>query len=186
MKYLLPSIRITILFTLLLGIIYPGIVTLFSQGIFNKQANGSLILKDGKVVGSELIGQKFESAKYFWQRPSAIDYNSLPSGGSNLSQNSSNLKKIMEERKEKLKANSIITDEPPQDLLFTSASGLDPHISPLAAKYQVERIAKARSMDPGQLQMLIEQATEERKWGILGEPTVNVLTLNLTLDKGIK
>ncbi len=186
MKYLLPTIRITIFFTLLLGIIYPGIVTLLSQEIFNKQANGSLILKDGKVIGSELIAQKFESAKYFWQRPSAVDYVPLPSGGSNLSQNSSQLKKIQEERRAKLKVTSSITDEPPQDLLFASGSGLDPHISPLAANYQVERIAKARSMDPGQLQMLIEQATEERKWGILGEPTVNVLTLNLALDKGIK
>lgn len=186
MKHLLPTIRITIFFTILLGIIYPGIVTILAQGVFNKEANGSLILKDGKVVGSELIAQKFEGSKYFWQRPSAVDYNPLPSGGSNLSQNSSDLKKILEERRKKLKATSPMTDEPPQDLLFTSGSGLDPHISPLAAQYQLERVAKARSMDPGQIQMLIEQATEERKWGILGEPTVNVLTLNLALDKGIK
>lgn len=89
----------------------------------------------------------------------------------------------MEERRTKLKATSLITDEPPQDLLFTSGSGLDPHISPLSAEYQLERVANARSMDPGQVQILIEQATEERKWGILGEPTVNVLALNLALDK---
>lgn len=105
MKHLLTTIRITIFFTILLGIIYPGIVTILSQGIFNRQANGSLILKDGKVVGSELIAQKFEGAKYFWQRPSAVDYNPLPSGGSNLSQNSSDLKKGYGRKEDKAKSN---------------------------------------------------------------------------------
>lgn len=183
MKHLLTTIRITIFFTILLGIIYPGIVTILSQGIFNRQANGSLILKDGIVVGSELIAQKFEGAKYFWQRPSAVDYNPLPSGGSNLSQNSTDLKRVSEERKTKLKASGLNSNDPPQDLLFSSGSGLDPHISPQAAQYQVERVAIARSMETSQVQMLIDQATEERKWGILGEPTVNVLALNLALDK---
>lgn len=186
MKHLLTAIRITLFFTLILGFIYPGVITLISQEIFDKESNGSLILKDGQVVGSNLLAQKFEGAKYFWGRPSTVDYNPLPSGGSNLSQNSADLKSIIEERKAKLKASALNSDEPPQDLLYSSGSGLDPHISPQAARYQLERIAKARSMETSQVQMLIDQATEERKWGILGEPTVNVFALNLALDKGTK
>jgi potassium-transporting ATPase KdpC subunit len=186
MKHLLPTIRITIFFTILLGFIYPGIVTVISQGVFNDQANGSLISKDGQVIGSKFLAQKFEGDKYFWQRPSSVDYNPLPSGGSNLSQNSTDLKKVFEERKAKLKASALNSGEPPQDLLYSSGSGLDPHISPEAAQYQLERVAKARTMETSQVQMLINQATEERKWGILGEPTVNVFALNLALDKGTK
>lgn len=183
MKHLLPTIRITLFFTILLGLVYPAIMTVVSQVIFNEEANGSLIIKDGQVVGSKLLAQKFEDPKYFWPRPSAIDYNYLPSGGTNLSPTSSDLRKKVEERNQTLKKRNFNSYDPPQDLLFASASGVDPHISPESAKYQLRRVAMVRSMEIGEVQKLIEQTTQDRDWSILGEPTVNVLALNLALDQ---
>jgi potassium-transporting ATPase KdpC subunit len=186
MKHLIPTIKITIFFTILLGLIYPAIMTGISQFVFNEQANGSLLEKDGKVIGSKLLAQKFEDPKYFWPRPSAVDYNPLPSGGTNLAQTSTDLKKAVEEREETLKKRNDNSYDPPQDLLFASGSGLDPHISPLSAKYQIRRVALNRSMDVEDVKKLVEQATEYRDWGIFGEPTVNVLALNLALDQAGK
>ncbi len=184
MKYVMPAIRFKIFMTILLGLAYPLFMTGVSQTVFPLQANGDFVMRGGQLVGSVLIAQNFEKADYFWPRPSAIAYNPLPSGGSNLGQASQDLKKAVDERKAKLKAaHPEQSTEPPQDLLFASASGLDPHISPEAAQYQAQRVAKARNLDFQIVQKMIEQATFGRQLGILGEPTVNVLTLNLALDK---
>lgn len=183
MKYILPSIRFTILMTILLGLIYPFAITGISQVLFPRQANGDFVSRGGQVVGSLLIAQNFEKTEYFWPRPSAIGYNPLPSGGSNLGQAAAALKSSVDERRAKLKAaHPEQTSEPPQDMLFASASGLDPHISIAAAQYQMQRVAKARNMNTEQVQKLVERATEQRQLGLFGEPTVNVLALNLTLD----
>lgn len=184
MKYVLPAIRFKLFMTLLLGLIYPLMMTGVAQSLFPRQASGDFVSRGGQVIGSRLIAQKFEKPEYFWPRPSAVDYNPLPSGGSNLGQASADLKKIFDERWAKLKqAHPEQAGEPPQDLLFASASGLDPHISPAAAQYQLQRVAYARGLSIEIVQSLIEQASEPRQWGILGEPTVNVLALNLALDK---
>lgn len=184
MKYFMPALRFKIFMTILLGLIYPFMMTGVSQVIFPTQANGDIISVGGQVVGSKLIGQNFEKPEYFWPRPSAISYNPQPSGGSNLGQASSALKQAVDERRTKLKsAHPDQTIEPPQDLLFASASGLDPHISVEAATYQLKRVAKARSLDPVQVQKMIDDVTESRQFGILGEKTVNVLALNLALDR---
>jgi K+-transporting ATPase ATPase C chain len=184
MKYVMPAIRFKIFMTVLLGLIYPFAMTGMSQVMFSRQASGDFISRGGQAVGSRLISQKFERPEYFWSRPSGVDYNPLPSGGSNLGQTSSDLKKAVDERRAKLKAaHPEQAGEPPQDLLFASGSGLDPHISPEAAWYQASRVAKARNLTNEQVQHFIEQASEGRQLGILGEPTVNVLVLNLAMDK---
>lgn len=183
MKYLIPALRFKIFMTVLLGLIYPFMMTSISQVIFPKQANGYFVSRGGQVVGSILIGQNFEKPEYFWPRPSTVSYNPQPSGGSNLGQASAALKQTVDERRAKLKtAHPEQTSEPPQDLLFSSASGLDPHISFEAAIYQMRRVAKARALDPVQVQKMIDDVTESRQFGILGEKTVNVLLLNLALD----
>lgn len=184
MKYFMPALKFKILMTILLGLIYPLVMTGMAQIIFPSLARGKFLERGGQVVGAELIGQKFEKPEYFWSRPSAIDFNPLPSGGSNLGPTSADLKKLFEERKAKLKsAHPDQQIDPPQDLLFASASGLDPHISVEAAKYQLSRVAKARHMRPEQVQKWIDVATEKRQWAILGEHAVNVLVLNLGLDR---
>lgn len=184
MKYLIPAVRIKIFMTILLGLAYPFLMTGISQVVFPRQANGDLLKRGDQIIGSKLIGQNFERVEYFWSRPSAISYNPLPSGGSNLGQTSQTLKDLVNERRLKIKSShSDQIIEVPQDLLFASASGLDPHISPEAAHYQILRVAKARHMSEEQILNLIEQATEKRSLGFLGEPFVNVLVLNLALDK---
>lgn len=184
MKYFMPALRFKIFMTVLLGLIYPFMMTGISQVVFPTQASGDFVSRGGVVVGSKLIGQNFEKPEYFWPRPSAISYNPQPSGGSNLGQTSAALKLAVEERRAKLKAaHPEQTIEPPQDLLFASASGLDPHISFEAATYQLQRVAKARALDSAQVQKMIDGVTESRQFGILGEKTVNVLELNLALDK---
>ena len=184
MKNTLQAIRFTIFMTILLGLAYPLAMTGISQLLFPRQANGSFISRGGQLVGSSLIAQNFEKLEYFWPRPSAIGYNPLPSGGSNLGQANQDLKRTVDERKAKLKAaHPEQKNDPPQDLIFASASGLDPHISPEAAQYQLQRVAKARNLSVQEIQELIAQTTNERQFGILGEPTVNVLALNLALDK---
>ncbi len=179
MKQLMPAIKLFALLTVLTGILYPLFITLIAQKVFPEQANGSLLYKDGKLVGSALVAQKFQTPQYFWARPSAVDYNPMPSGGSNAGPTSADLKaKVLERQKLGL------TDE----MLFASASGLDPHISPAAAKSQVERIVLARKLGEtgkGKLMQLIEQNTEQRQFGFLGEVRVNVLRLNLALDQGV-
>lgn len=172
-----------VLFTLLLGGIYPGITAALLQLIFPTQANGSLLTKEDKVIGSELIGQSFTSSRYFWGRPSAVetDKNAM-SGGSNLNPANFRLIARVQERigiVQKDQARLPI----PVDLVTASASGLDPHISIEAARYQIARIAKARKMKENELFELIETTKEGRQLGVFGEPTVNVLKLNIALDK---
>jgi K+-transporting ATPase ATPase C chain len=184
--YLRPALVSLIFFTLITGVAYPLVVTGIAQVIFPFQANGSLIVKDGKVVGSALIGQPFDEPKYFWGRPSATSpfgYNAASSSGSNLSPTNPDLIKAVQGRVEALRAADPGNTAPvPVDLVTASGSGLDPHISPAAALYQVSRVARERKLAPDAVRALVERHTEGRFWGLLGEPRVNVLALNLALD----
>ena len=182
------AIKFLLIMTVLTGVIYPFFMTGLAQLTFPAKANGSLIMKDGKIVGSELIGQKFDSCIYFWSRPSAIDYNPIPSGASNLGPTSEKLKKLVAERRKLFATNNSITDTSaiPKEMLFASGSGLDPHISPEAALLQVERITKCRHLDNAQKQRLlqcIKDLTELPQFSCLGEDRINVLCLNLEIDK---
>ena len=172
--------------TVVTGVVYPVVVTAVAQFVFPHQANGSLIAKDGKVVGSALIGQPFDDPKYFWGRPSATSpfgYNAASSSGSNLSPTNPALVKSVQERVDALRAADPGNTAPvPVDLVTASGSGLDPHISPAAALYQVNRVAKARKLQPDAVRGLVERHIEGRQFGFLGEPRVNVLALNLALD----
>lgn len=183
MKNLLASVRMLFFMTILTGVIYPVLVTVLAGTFFRQQALGSFISRGETIVGSELIAQKFESNRYFWSRPSATDYSTMASGGSNQGSTSADLKKLVSERSEKLKAaNPDIKSEPPSLLLFASASGVDPDISNEAAEYQVARIAKARNLDLIAVRKLVADLTDPRQFGIFGESRVNVLKLNLALD----
>ncbi len=176
-----------LLFTILTGFIYPLVVTGIAQAIFPQQANGSIITKDGKAAGSELLGQQFEDPKYFWGRPSATTpypYNGGASSGSNLGPNNPDLLKAVQGRVKALQdADPENTAKIPVDLVTASGSGLDPHISPAAAQYQVQRIARLRGIEAAKVSALVAANTEDRQFGILGEPRVNVLKLNLSLDE---
>lgn len=182
MKQFLIAVRIMVFFTILCGVAYPLAMTGLSQVLFSEKANGSLVYKNDQPVGSALIGQNFEKLQYFWSRPSAIGYNPQPSGGSNLGQVSADLKKVVDERTAKLKESHATTEEPPQDLIFASASGLDPHISPEAARYQIKRVAAARNIDAAQIEKMVAANTQSEQWGIFGKPRVNVVLLNMALD----
>lgn len=187
MKTLLrPAFSLFVALTVVTGIAYPLAVTAIAKVAFPEEAAGSLIVKDGKTVGSRLIGQNFSAPKYFWGRPSATapqPYNASASGGSNLGPLNPALTQAVKGRIEALKAaDPGNTRAIPADLVTASASGLDPHISPAAADYQVERVARAHQIDPATLKAMVEKNTEERQWGIFGEARVNVLELNLALD----
>jgi|SRR6187549_2067991 len=187
-KQLLPALRIMLFFTILTGFVYPGLVTVLSQVIFPKQANGSLISKNGQVVGSSLIGQNFAKPEYFHTRPSAagMGYDGAVSSGSNLGPTSQKLIDRVKASAEQFKAeNPAFSDPIPADALTASGSGVDPHISPATAKAQVSRVAGARGVDSAQIQQLVDQLTEGRSLGFLGEPRVNVLALNLALDQQV-
>jgi potassium-transporting ATPase KdpC subunit len=184
----LPAVRVLLVLTVLTGMIYPLTLTLIAGIIFPVQANGSLITRNGQIIGSALIGQKFDDARYFWPRPSAIDYNPLPSGGSNQGPTSAALQSTVKDRAATLRhANNLATDATiPTDLLFASGSGLDPHISPDAARLQIDRVATARGFTTAQreqLTVLVEKAIERPQLAVLGEPRVNVLLLNLAVDQ---
>ncbi|MNJ98505.1 Potassium-transporting ATPase C chain [compost metagenome] len=184
MKNIMPALRSYLFFTVLLGLLYPLVMTGLAQIFFAEKAGGSLIYnKEGQVVGSSLIAQKFENPKYFWPRPSSQDYNPLPSGGTNLGMTSQDLKKSVDERRAKWAEAASSSAEVPLDLLFASGSGLDPHISPAAAQYQAARVAQVRGLETQQVQDLVNTMTRGRQFGILGEPTVNVLVLNKALDE---
>ena len=182
-----PALVVFFILTLVTGIAYPLLVTGAAQTLFPAQAAGSLIVRDGKVVGSELIGQNFSDPKHFWGRPSAtgpMPYNAAASSGSNLGPLNPALTDAVKSRIEALRAaDPSNTARVPVDLVTASASGLDPHISPAAAAYQAGRVAKARGLPTGKVQALVTAQTEAPLFGLLGEPRVNVLKLNLALDK---
>lgn len=186
LQLLRPAISLFVMLMSITGLVYPFLVTGIAQAAFPVQAKGSLIVKDGAPVGSALIGQNFSDQKYFWGRPSATapqPYNAAASGGSNQGPLNPVLTESVKARIEVLLAADRSARKPvPADLVTASASGLDPHISPAAAKYQVARVAKTRGLPAEKLTALIDQYTEGSQWGLFGEPRVNVLKLNLALD----
>jgi potassium-transporting ATPase KdpC subunit len=188
MKTLIISIKLLVFMTLLTGIIYPVFVYLIAKTVFPQKSEGSFVKLNEKIIGSELFGQKFESDKYFQSRPSAIDCQPMPSGGSNLAPTSQNLKsKIDSLRLAYIIFNELPenTDVPP-DAVFSSASGIDPHISPANALLQSGRISYKRNFDVNKKKQLIElinNLTEKPQFNFLGEPRINILYLNLALDK---
>lgn len=182
-----PALTMLLLLTVVTGLIYPLTVTGLAQVFFPDQANGSLIVREGKVIGSSLIGQHFDRPEYFWSRPSAtapFPYNAAASEGSNLGPTNPALIDAVDARVTALRVADPGNDLPiPVDLVTASASGLDPHISPAAALYQVRRVARARGIEESVVRDLLAQYTQGRQLGVLGEPRVNVLLLNLALDE---
>jgi K+-transporting ATPase ATPase C chain len=181
-----PALTMLLLLTVLTGLVYPLAVTGLAQVFFPHQANGSLIMREGKVIGSTLIGQYFDKPEYFWGRPSATSpfpYNAAASSGSNLGPTNPVLIEAVKARVAALQAADPGNDAPvPVDLVTASGSGLDPHISPAAALYQAKRVARARGLDEAIVQTLVAEHVEERQFKLLGEQRVNVLQLNLALD----
>lgn len=187
MKTILISLKIFLFFTVLTGIAYPLLVTGIAQIVFPEKANGSLIIKDNNILGSELIGQQFDSTIYFMSRPSAISYNPFPSGGSNYGLINTKLINLATERKIQFNVFNRLDSltAVPSEMLFASASGIDPHVSAQAAILQVNRISEARNFRDSQklkLLDLIKDMTEEPQFSVLGEARLNVLKLNLALD----
>lgn len=182
LQQLRTTLVFLVLFTILFGVVYPLLGTVFASSLFQDKASGSLLRgKDGAVYGSELIGQNFTNPQYFWGRLSAtgpVPYNAASSSGSNLGSNNPALLENAEARIDALHGEQPV----PVDLVTASASGLDPHISPEAAAYQVARVAQARGLSEQEVESYVTKATEGRQFGILGEPRVNVLKLNLMLD----
>ena len=182
------AIKLILVMTVLLGGGYTVLMWGIGKIFFSHQTAGSLIYKDGKLIGSELLAQKTESPNYFWPRPSAADYATVSSGASNQGATSAVLKEAVEKRAEIIrKAHNLSADaQIPADLLLASGSGLDPHISPEAARFQISRVAEARNLSADQateLQRLVEKSIEGLQWGFMGAPRVNVLRLNLELDE---
>ncbi|HTT69377.1 MAG TPA: potassium-transporting ATPase subunit KdpC [Gemmatimonadales bacterium] len=181
-----PAIVVTLALMVITGLVYPGAVTAISQLLFPRQANGSLVTVDGHVVGSLLIGQTFASARYFHARPSAAGsgYDDTLSGGTNLGPTSAKLADtlIVQAVDSAVKLDHVVKGQIPSDLVTSSASGLDPHISPASAQLQVPRVARARGLTEAQVRALVDRHTEGRMLGVFGEPRVNVLWLNLALD----
>lgn len=182
------SLKMLLVMIILTGIAYPLFITGVAQLTFPSRANGSLVMKEGKIAGSQLIGQQFDSTIYFWSRPSAIHYNPIPSGASNLGPTSDKLAKQITERRDLFRKGNLLTDVTviPAEMIFASASGLDPHISPEAALLQLERVALSRNftdVQKEQLFQLVNSKIEEPQFYILGERRINVFELNLDLDK---
>ncbi len=190
-RHIITALKLFIFLTLLTGVIYPLVITLFADVAFPEKSQGSIIKKDGILIGSELIGQKFVTDKYFWGRPSAIDYNPMPSGGSNLGPTSKALLDSVNSRIDSIKNHQYVKpgEQIPKDLLFASASGVDPDIRPEDALFQVDRIAKARNFNSEQkkkLTELVKKSVISPDLWIFGEDRVNVLNLNLALDKLVR
>ena len=188
MKIIFPCFRLFLVLVVLTGIVYPLAVTGVAQVLFHHQAEGSLVLVNGHPVGSELLSQKTEGPRYFWPRPSADDYATLASGASNLGPGSDALKKALTDRATKMRTTYGLTADAslPDDAITTSGSGLDPDISPAAARMQIERVAQARKFSDNQkkaLTALVESQVKPPQFGFLGEPRVNVLLLNLAVDQ---
>jgi K+-transporting ATPase ATPase C chain len=187
-KHIYPAIALTIVLTVLVGIVYPFVMTGLSELLFKEKARGSLIEREGKVIGSRLIGQPFKGGGYFHSRPSAAGsgYDAAASGGTNLGPTS---KQLVEEQV-RGRSKQLRTENPnaeiPVDLITSSGSGLDPHISPAAAEFQISRVARERRMGEEKVRRLVHHHTEGRQFGVLGEPRVNVLELNLALDEASK
>jgi K+-transporting ATPase ATPase C chain len=190
MKLRIQSIRQTLLWTLLCGLAYPAIMTLIAQLAFPHAANGSLITRDNNTVGSALLAQQFTGSNYFWPRPSSCSYGTgptglVPSGASNLGPTSGALQSNVQNNAaafisgNNLPTNTVV----PADMLFASASGLDPDISPESAQLQITRVAAARGLTPDKVAALVQKFIQAPQWGFLGEPRVNVLLLNLALDE---
>jgi potassium-transporting ATPase KdpC subunit len=185
-RHLRPALAVLASMTLLTGVLYPAALTGLAQALFPHQANGSLIVVDGQTVGSELIGQPFDDPRYFWGRPSATTpypYDAAASAGSNLGPANPALEEAVQARVEALRrADPDSAEAVPADLVTASGSGLDPHISPAAAQYQIRRVARARGLSEAVVGELVVKHTEGRWLGVFGEPRVNVLQLNLALD----
>ncbi|MGB8694233.1 MAG: potassium-transporting ATPase subunit KdpC [Steroidobacteraceae bacterium] len=187
---MLRNIRATVMMflvlTLITGVLYPLLVTGIAKSVFASQADGSVIVRHGRIVGSRLLGQPFSAPRYFWSRPSATapqPYDGAASAGSNLGPSNAMLVSVVRERIALLRAaDPDAAPQVPVDLVTASGSGLDPHISPAAAAYQVVRVARARQLAPEQVRALVQRYTAERTFHVLGEPRVNVLLLNLALD----
>lgn len=189
-KLITQSVRQTILWSVVAGVMYPVVMTIFAQVAFHNQANGSLVEKDGKIIGSALLAQQFQGTNYFWPRPSACSYGTGPSGiaassGSNLGPTSGSLyTNVQNNIAAFISGNNLPTNTVvPADMVFASASGLDPHISPEAARLQISRVAASRGMSENKIKALVDQFTEPPQWGFLGQARVNVLLLNVALDK---
>jgi K+-transporting ATPase ATPase C chain len=189
-KLIIQAVRQTILWSLVAGVMYPVVMTIFAQAAFPKQANGSLVEQDGKLIGSALLAQQFQGSNYFWPRPSPCTYGTGPTGiaassGSNLGPTSGALHTNVENNAaafisgNNLPTNTIV----PADMIYASASGLDPHISPEAARLQISRVAASRSLSEDKVKNLVEQYVEPPQWGFLGQARVNVLLLNVALDQ---
>lgn len=184
MKTFIIAAKLIAVMTLVTGVVYPLLMLGAAQMLFPHQANGSLIYVDGRLIGSELLAQEFTDSTYFWPRPSGIGYNPQPSSGTNLGPTSKTLKDQIGTRRALLTESSGGA-EPPDDLLLASGSGLDPHISPEAARFQTERVARARALSSeqsAQLRDLVEGRVESRNLGFIGQPRVNVFLLNLAID----
>ena len=186
MRELRTAVLVLLALTGITGVAYPLVVTALAQLLFPAQANGSLVVRDGRAVGSALIGQPFDAPRYFWSRPSAtarFPYDASASSGSNLGPTDARLADAVRERIARLRASDPDNRAPiPVDLVTASASGLDPHVSPAAALWQVPRVARVRHLEPAAVERLVREHIEGRWLGILGEPRVNVLALNLALD----
>jgi len=189
-KIIIQSIRQTILWSVVAGVIYPFVMTIFAQVAFHDQANGSLVQRNGKIIGSSLLAQQFQGTNYFWPRPSACGYGTGPTGisassGSNLGPTSSKLQAaVVANAAAFISGNNLPTNTVvPPDMVYASASGLDPHISPEAARLQIARVAASRGMSVDKVKALVEQFVEPPQWGFLGQARVNVLLLNAALDQ---
>ena len=189
-KLIIQSVRQTILWSIVAGVLYPVVMTIFAQVAFHSQANGSLVEKDGNIIGSAWLAQQFQGTNYFWPRPSACSYGTGPSGiaassGSNLGPTSAPLHtNVMNNITAFISGNNLPTNTVvPADMVYASASGLDPHISPEAARLQISRVAASRGMAEDKVKELVERFIEPPQWGFLGQARVNVLLLNVALDQ---